>query len=286
MAKIVFFGTPKHVICVPEALKNCGHKVIAVVTQPAKPVGRKQLITASPVALWARKNNVKILDGNLQDIIGELQKLKADLGVLEAYGRIVPQEILDAFPRGIINVHPSLLPKYRGSSPVQATILNGDKTTGITLIKLDTEMDHGSILYQEEAQIKDNDTLDSLQERLFVRSAQILCDLIPKYLSGRVRPYQQNEAEATYTWNTNETKEKAYFDINNPPAPGIIERMARAFYPWPNAWTKWSLFAGASGDKNGKIVKFLPGRKIQLEGKKVVDYKQFKEGYPDFPLEI
>lgn len=276
MARIIFFGTPEHVVCVPEALKRCGHNLVAIVTQPPKPVGRKKIITPSPVAVWSQKNGVKIIDGKPSDIIKELSTLGADLGVLEAYGRILPQTLLNLFPNGIINVHPSLLPKYRGSSPIQAALLNGDQTTGLTIIKLDNEMDHGPVLIQKEFPTQEKDTLETLQERLFKISAEMLCAIIPDYLVGKIILREQDHSKATYTWKTNETKDKAYFDINNPPTKEALENMARAFFPWPCAWTKW----------NEKIIKIFPEDKIQMEGKTKVTFKQFKEGYPNFPLEI
>src|SRR3989344_2820288 len=277
MARIVFFGTPKHVVCVPEELKKAGHEIVAVVPQPPKPVGRKQIITPSPVASWAKVYNIKIFDGNPREIINDLKTLKADIGVLEAYGRILPQELVDhTFTYGIINVHPSLLPKYRGSSPIQAAIFIGDKQTGITVIKLDDQMDHGPILFQKKYPINEDDTLESLQTRLFEESAKILCKVIPDYLEGKIKLVVQKEDDASYTWKTQETKQKAYFDISNAPNLEALDRMARAFYPWPGAWTKWQ----------GKVVKFLPNKMVQIEGKRPVSWKQFKEGYRNFPLEL
>lgn len=284
MAKIVFFGSPDYVLSVPEALLAAGHEIFAVVTQPPKPVGRKQIVTPSPVSEWASKHNIQVLDKKPKEIIQDLKKLNADIGVLESYGEILPAEIINLFPFGIVNVHPSLLPKYRGSSPNQMAILAGDKITGLTVIRLDEKMDNGPILYQQEEEIKNDDTLESLRNRLFQKSANLLVEILPQYLEGKIKTIPQDDSQATYTWNTWETKQKAYFDINNPPSPQVIDRMVRAFYPWPVTWTKWSF--GSAQDKQEKVIKLFPERKIQMEGKNPVSFEEFKRTYPDFPLEI
>ncbi|OGE25799.1 hypothetical protein A3H85_02135 [Candidatus Daviesbacteria bacterium RIFCSPLOWO2_02_FULL_40_8] len=247
---------------------------MAVVTQPPRPVGRKQVVTPSPVSEWAEKNQIPIFDKKPEQIIDELKKLKADVGILESYGEILSSELITLFPHGIINIHPSLLPKYRGSSPNQAVLLNGDSATGITAIKLDSEMDHGPILFQVEKSVYQNDTFKALRERLFADSAITLLEILPQYIAGEIKLRPQDDKKSTYTWKTDQTKAKAYFDINNPPSVEVLDRMSRAFYPWPNAWTKW----------NGKIVKLLPEKKVQIEGKKPVSLEEFLRGYPDFPI--
>jgi|Napbiome12C3dose_1001474.scaffolds.fasta_scaffold00049_29 methionyl-tRNA formyltransferase len=205
---------------------------------------------------------------------------EADLAVVAAYGKILTKEELNTPKYGCINVHPSLLPKYRGPSPIQTAILNGDKTSGITIIKVDEEMDHGPILYQESLELSDKDTFDSLSKKMFLRSAEILPEIINKFVAdtiedfvqGIVQPKEQNHSEATFCKLL--TKEIGYFDINNPPTPEQLDRMIRAYYPWPTAWTKWK----------SKIVKFLPNEMMQMEGKKVISLQDFLNGYPDFPL--
>jgi methionyl-tRNA formyltransferase len=270
----MFFGTPDYVVPIVEKL-NQTFSVVGVVTQPPKPVGRKQIITPSPVSLWAQKNNIRVFDKNPNEHVEELKEFKADVGVLESYGEILSPEVINLFTHGIINVHPSLLPKLRGASPNQAVILSGDKTTGITVIKLDSQMDHGPIIAQEIKDVDPNETFESLREKLFKDSAELLCRVLPEYLAGKVTLKPQDDSKATYTWKTKETKDKAYFDINNPPEPEILNRMIRAFHPWPNAWTKWQ----------DKIVKFYPGKKVQIEGRNIVSLEEFLRGYPDFPIQ-
>ena len=207
---------------------------------------------------------------------------KADLGVIAAYGRILTKNELNAPKYGCINIHPSLLPKYRGPSPIQSAILAGDKTSGITVIKMDEEVDHGPIIYQEQIELSDNDNFDILSKKMFLRAAEVLPQVIEDFVDGKIKPVEQNQAEVSYCDRL--TRKSGYFDLNNPPSPEKLDRMIRAYYPWPGVWTRWSPFAKATGDKNNKIVKFYPEGKIQMEGKKVIPLQDFLNGYPDFPL--
>ncbi len=204
----------------------------------------------------------------------------ADLGVIAAYGKILTQDELEIPKYGCINVHPSLLPKYRGPSPIQAAILNGDKVSGITIIKMDTDVDHGPIIYQEQLELSSIDNFDILSKKMFLMAANILPKVITDFVEGEkspldsssIKPTTQDHAQATYCEHL--TRQSGYFDIANPPSPETLDRMIRAYHPWPGAWTKW----------NGKIVKFLPGGLLQMEGKKAISFKDFLNGYPDFPL--
>lgn len=199
---------------------------------------------------------------------------EADLGVVAAYGKILKKEELNTPKYGLINVHPSLLPKYRGPSPIQAAILNGDKVSGITIIKMDEEVDHGPIIYQESVELSSIDTFDTLSKKMFLRAAEILPQLIEDFRKGKVTPKEQNHREAAFCSML--TRESGYFNISNPPSPEALDRMIRAYYPWPGVWTKWK----------GKIIKFYPEGKIQMEGKKVLTMKDFLNGYPDFSLKL
>lgn len=290
MAKIVFFGTPKYVIPVLEALKGAKHEIAAVVTQPPKPVGRKQELTPSPVAQWAKKRRLPLLtDATAQ----RYAVAKADVGVLASYGRIVPPEVVHAFPHGILNIHPSLLPKYRGASPVEAAIAAGDKQTGVTIMKLDEKLDHGPILAQFTENIKPQDTCASLRERLFRKGAEVLTATLPAYLEGRITPREQDHSKATYTALIK--KEHGFIPVGKLAAAvkdgtraAELERLVRAFYPWPGAWTNVHINRKSSIVNRLKILKtHVEGGKlildqVQLEGKKPVSWQQFKQGYPQF----
>lgn len=201
---------------------------------------------------------------------------QADLAVVAAYGRILTPAELNAPKYGSVNVHPSLLPKYRGPSPIQSAILNGDKVSGITIIKMDEEVDHGPIIYQEEIELSDKDNFDFLSKKMFLRSAEVLPKIIEDFIQGKIQPKKQNHNEATFCKIL--TRESGYFDINPPagglPSSEILDRMIRAYYPWPGTWTRW----------NGKIVKLHPGGVIQMEGKKAIPLRDFLNGYPNFPI--
>ncbi len=204
------------------------------------------------------------------DLVNQLPE--ADLAVVAAYGKILTNDELNAPKFGSINVHPSLLPRYRGPSPIQSAILNGDKTSGITIIKMDQEIDHGPIIYAEEFILSEQDTFDSLSKKMFLRANEFLPHVITDFVSGKIKPVLQNDSQASFCKLI--TKKDGYFDITNPPSQEKLNRMIRAYYPWPTVWTKW----------NNKIVKFYPEGKIQMEGKKILSLKDFLNGYPDFPL--
>ncbi len=197
---------------------------------------------------------------------------QADLGVVAAYGKILSKIELEAPKFGCINVHPSLLPKYRGASPIQTAILSGDRATGVTIIKMDESVDHGPILYQSTLELSDKDSFDILSKKMFQLAAEILPKIIKDFTEGKITPIPQIHEDATFCGHL--TKEHGYFDINNPPSAEVLDRKIRALYPWPGVFTRW---------KN-KIVKLLPENMIQMEGKKAISFKDFLNGYPDFPL--
>ena len=197
---------------------------------------------------------------------------EADLAVVAAYGKILTKEELSSPKYGCINIHPSLLPKYRGPSPIQAAILNGDVVSGITVIKLAAEVDHGPIIYQDQFVLSGNDNFDTLSKKMFLRAAQILPKIIEDFVQDKLILKPQDNSKATYC--PLYTRNSGYFDINSPPEPEKLDRMIRAYYPWPGVWTKW----------NNKIVKFLPGGLAQMEGGKPTPWKVFLNNYPDFPV--
>ena len=197
----------------------------------------------------------------------------SDLAVVAAYGQILTSEQLNTPRYGCLNVHPSLLPKYRGPSPIQKAILNSELTTGITIIKMDEEVDHGPIIFQVTLELSEADNFDILSKKMFARAAEILPKLIEKFIKGEIKPVEQNHEIATYCEKL--SRESGYFDINSPPSADALHRMIRAYYPWPGVWTRW----------NNKIIKFLPDYMIQMEGKKAISLKDFLNGYPDFPIQ-
>lgn len=270
--QIVFFGTPKEVVPVLENLVKHFH-VSAVVTAPDKPVGRKQIMTPPPTKVFAEEHNIPVLQPvSLKGAKNELEGLNSDLYVVAAYGKIIPLDILNIPQYGAINIHPSLLPLYRGPTPIQTTLLDGTKETGISFIKMDAEMDHGPILHQMPFRLSKTDTFDWLMQVMFKQAAMILPQVIENYVSGETQPQPQDDTQATYTKIL--SKEDGKIDIDNPPISEKLDAMTRAFYPWPNVWT--------IVNDNGKEVriKFLPEKRIQMEGKQPVYLKDFINGYP------
>jgi methionyl-tRNA formyltransferase len=237
--KVIYMGTPD--FSVPSLLSLIEQtEVIAVVTQPDKKVGRKQELTESPVRKVALVNKIQILQpdkikGN-SDFIKQIKLLQPDLIVVVAYGFLLPKEILDIPKYGVINIHASLLPKYRGASPIQTAILNGDKETGVTIMLIDDKMDTGPVLSQRTITITDTDNFESLHDKLAQLGSELLSDTLPKYICGEIKPVAQNEAEATYCKIL--TKEDGKIDWNK--SAEEIERQVRAFTPWPGAWTVWN----------------------------------------------
>lgn len=270
--RIIFFGTPDFVNPILTTIQENGW-LVGVVTAPNKPVGRTQEITPSKVAVVAQEFKVPILKPEkLTDITRQLRKLKPDLYIVAAYGKIISQNILNIPKFGALNIHPSLLPKYRGASPIQNSILNGDELSGVSIIQMDVEIDHGPLVFTTEIRLSKQDNFDTLSKKMFKETATVLPDIITNFIGGKLVVKEQNHKLATFTKIIK--KEDSYFHIDNPPSKKKLNRMIRAFYPWPTVWTRW----------NGKVVKFYPKSLIQMEGKKPVPLKDFLNGYPNFPL--
>lgn len=263
---IIFFGASQFVLPILDVLKANYNLSLVLTTE-------KEISDAVPS--WCMENEVKYVSIIKidQNIVQKIVCEKPEFAILAYFRLILPKKLLSIFPEGIINIHPSLLPKYRGPTPVQTAIKNGDKTTGVTIIKLDEEVDHGAIFTQTEEPILADDTANSLHRKLFLKGAELLVENINKYLNKTLKPKEQNHENATYTQRL--TRENGYIDINNPPAKKNLDRLVRAYYPWPGVWTRQII--------NGKssIIKFLPRQKVQVEGKKPVSIKDFLNGYPE-----
>lgn len=241
--KIVFFGTSDFVAPVRDVLKD-KFDLVASFTSPEQKI---------------EKN--------------ELEKLNPDLFVVASFGKILKKEILDVPRYGALNLHPSLLPKYRGPSPVQSAILNGNEETGITIIKMDEKMDHGPILFQKKEKTNGDDTFEILAHRLFQIGANYLYQTIQQYIRGSLKPVSQDESKATFTKLI--SKSDGQIQLANPPVNEKLDRMIKAYFPWPGIWFKTKI-GGAD-----KILKLLPSQKIQVEGKNPMSYKDFENGYSE-----
>jgi methionyl-tRNA formyltransferase len=271
--KVVFFGTPDPVVPILETLTK-HYQVVAVVTAPDQKAGRKQLLTPSPVKVFAQSHSIKVFQPEKLKIENwKLEIPQTDLIIVAAYGKLIPNTILETAKFGAVNIHPSLLPKYRGPTPIQTALLNGEKTSGITFIKMDAELDHGPILQQIPFTLEKTDTFEWLMQTKFAQAAVMLPNVINEYVSGKLKPEAQNDSEATYTKII--TKQDGFIDLENPPDEEILNRMIRAYHPWPTVWTKVRI-------KNKELrIKFLPKQMLQMEGKNAVTIKDFSNGYPE-----
>lgn len=246
--KIVFMGTPDYAVSTLETLINSQHEVAAVFAQPDKPVGRKQILTPPPVKVCAESHNIPVFQPNtLRDgtAFEILKQINPDLIVVVAYGKILPKEILDLPKFGCVNGHASLLPKYRGASPIQWCIVCGETETGITTMLMDEGLDTGDILETERVQIGSEETAEELFERLSVISANLMIDTIEKLEKGEITPKRQGE-NASYAPIIK--KEMARLDFNK--SAKEIHNAIRGYYSWPCAFFMM----------NGKRVKVISAK--------------------------
>jgi len=292
-------GTPDFAAPSLQALiDNVHFSVAAVVTQPDRPAGRNGQLKSSPVKLLALEHGLPILQPeevkDSPELVKAIQSITPDAIVVVAYGKILPEEILDIPEYGIVNIHASLLPKYRGASPVVVAILNGDEFTGVTLMKIDLKMDTGPIIASSEPlPIEKTDTAESLGQKLARIGADLLIDALPRYLEGEITPTPQDDSQATYVKLIQ--KEDGQIDWNE--SEELIVRKVRAFHPWPSAYTFWNdrmlkiLEAEVVPEVDtpkGTIAKIdnrlfigkLHINRLQLAGKPAVSGQEFLQGYP------
>jgi methionyl-tRNA formyltransferase len=234
--RIVFMGTPEFAVPSLKSLADAGHEIIAVVTQPDRPRGRGCELSPSPVKVFSIKANYRVLQYEKLRIEGvdDLKSLAPDLIVTAAYGQILSQEILDIPKFGVLNVHASLLPKYRGAAPIQWAVINGEKKSGVTIMKTAFSLDSGDILTVRETEISENETAGELFERLAVIGAVALIDGICLIESGKAVYTPQNHADATYYKTIK--KEDARIDFTR--TAKEIKDFVRGMNPSPTAFTE------------------------------------------------
>jgi methionyl-tRNA formyltransferase len=254
----VFFGTPSFALSPLETLTQGSDEVVAVVTQPDREKGRGRKVIASPVKEVALQKGLSILQPEKVKEVSFQEKLKgfgADLFVVAAYGQILSKTVLSLPKYGAMNIHASLLPKYRGSAPIAWAILNGEKKTGITTMLMDEGMDTGDILLQSEIPIHEDETAETLHDRLAFLGAQLLSETLEKMKRGEIHPTPQDHSKATYAPMLK--KEDGQIDWTK--GAEEIDRQVRAFHPWPGAYTEWQ----------GQILKICKGevRKGKATGK-------------------
>ena len=231
--RIVFMGTPLFAVPIFNILAE-NYNVVAVVTQPDKLVGRKQILTPSPIKKASALYNIPVLQPvKIRDEYEKVLKYKPDMIVTCAYGQILPKELLDYPKYKCINVHASLLPKLRGGAPIHHAIMDGYDKTGITIMYMDVLMDAGDIISQSETNITKDDTLGSLHDRLSEMGKDLLLETLPNIINGNINPLKQDENEVTYGYNITKEDEKIDFTKSNIE----VDNKVRALNPSPGAYT-------------------------------------------------
>ena len=260
--KIIFFGTPSVSAEVLQVLFDAGYEISLVVTNPDQPVGRKHVITPSPVKVLAKKLGLPVLQPEKLDL-EFLSELKAKgqglIAIIVAYGKIIPQNIIDAFPLGMLNIHYSLLPKYRGASPVEQAILSGDEKTGVTIQKLVFKLDAGPVVAVREFPIDNQVTTPELKNNLTELGGELLLETLPKYLAEEITPTEQDESEASHCGKI----KKEDGEIHENDSDISKWRKYRAFFGWPGVF-----YFDESGKRNKVTLATFENNKFVI--KKVV----------------
>ncbi|RDV83452.1 methionyl-tRNA formyltransferase [Ammonifex thiophilus] len=249
--RLVFMGTPAFAIPSLEALTRAGHELVLVVTQPDRPKGRGGKLTPPPVKEWALRYGLPCLQPvRLKDpaFLAALREAEPEVIVVVAYGKILPPEVLNLPPRGCINLHASLLPKYRGAAPIQHALLSGEKETGVTTILMDEGMDTGDILLQESLVVGEEENFGSLHDRLAQLGAELLCRTLSLWKEGKIKPKPQDHSQATYAPPLRSEDEIIRWEE---PAEKI-KNLVRALDPAPGARTFWQ----------GKVLKIWRARAL------------------------
>lgn len=295
---IVFMGTPDFGVPILEGLIE-KYNVIGVVTQPDKKVGRHQKVCHTPIKVVAMDHDIPVLQPNdIKNEYSEIIDLKPDMIVTCAYGQIIPKILLDTPRYGCVNVHASLLPKYRGGAPIHKAIMDGEAKTGITIMYMDVLMDSGDIISQSETIIKDEDNLESLHDRLSIIGRDLLLETIPLIINGEARRIKQDESQVTYAYNIKREDEKIDFNKSS----REIFNHIRGLNPFPGAFTTLEgkvikVYSSRMSDrvfmqhKNGEIVALYKDgigvstmdseiiiTSIKIEGKKQVSVRDYLNG--------
>ena len=271
-------GTPEFAVCSLQALLDNDYQVLAVFTTPDRKKGRGQAMAISPVKELALKHRIQLFQPefiNKEEWIGVIEEINPDLIVVAAYGQIISKAILDIPKYGCINVHASLLPKYRGASPIHFALLNGETETGVTIMKLDEGMDTGEIIHSAKIKILKHDNLETLHDKLAVAGADLLVKTLPGFLKGKFKPYPQDDDLATYS----KILTKKDGRINWEKSSDKILNMIRAYNPWPGTFTNWE----------GKCLKILAAEISEREfdpGKIVIEGSKFYIGTADKAISV
>lgn len=310
--KIIFMGTPDFSVPTLQALIDSDHEVVACYTQPDKPKGRGNKLQKTPVKELCEAYNIPVYQPERirrKENVEIFQQIEADVAVVIAYGQILPASILNAPKYGCINIHASLLPKYRGAAPYQWAVINGEKTTGITTMQMDVGMDTGDMLLTAEIAIEDNETAGSLHDKLMVLGGPLILETLDKLEKNMLEPIIQDDEQATHA----PLLSKEFGRIDWTKTTNEIERLIRGLYPWPSSYTYLNgillkiygcqflkedanelwIQQGVNEWVPGTICKILPKlgfvvtckdgflliTELQLEGKKRMDAPSFMRGF-------
>lgn len=295
--KIIYMGTPDFAVPALKSLASSEHEVCAVFTQPDKPRGRKMILTPPEVKVCAQSLNIPVYQPESMkngDALEIINQYNPDVIVVAAYGKILPKAVLDAPKFGCVNIHGSLLPKYRGAAPIQQSVLNGDRVTGITTMLMDVGLDTGNILLTEETQIGENETSGELFDRLAELGGNLILKTLSALEKGEITPKKQDESLATHTSKI----DKSLCPIDFSKSAFEVHNKVRGLNPWPVATTKiggknikvYSTRLCLKSGKNGEVISTKPlvvacGEKsveileLQPEGKKRMTADAFLAGH-------
>lgn len=235
--KVVFMGTPDFAVSTLEAIYEAGHEIVLVVTQPDKPRGRGKEMQFPDVKVWALEHDLPVYQPvkiKEEEAIEYLRGYEADVFVVAAFGQILPKAILDMPPLGCVNVHASLLPKYRGAAPIQWAVINGDKVSGVTTMQMGVGLDDGDMLLKEEVELAEDETGGSLFDRLAIVGGKLCVETIEGLKAGTVKAIPQNEDEATHVGMI----KKSMGEMDFEKSAVELERLIRGLNPWPSAFTR------------------------------------------------
>lgn len=306
--RTIFMGTSEFAVEILEALVNTEYNIVSVYTQPDKKSGRDQEVKSSAVKIFSEKNKIPVFQPDKFDsaTIEEIKLQKPDMIILAAYGKIIPASILKIPGFGVLNAHASLLPKYRGPSPIQNALLNGEKETGVTIMLIDEHIDTGDILGQKATAIDKNETASELTKKLAKVSSKFLIEILPQWIERKIIPKKQDDSLATLCQLIKKSDGKIIWSDD---AESIHNR-CRAFNPWPGIFCFWEKDDSLKRIKLNKISLLKSGpeskhaigealqlgenvgiqtalgvillEEIQLEGKPNMKIEEFLNGYPDF----
>ena len=300
--KTVFFGTPEFAVPILDALEDAGRMPLAVVCQPDRPSGRGRKLKPPAVKLWALERGIEVLQPEKQkepEFLERLESLEMDLGLVAAFGQLIPKRVLALPPKGFINVHPSLIPKYRGAAPMQWTLIRGDAQTGVSILAVTPRLDDGDVLLQESVAVPQDMGMEALHDLLAVLGGRLLVEVVETMEQGPIQGQPQDAQQVI--WAPALTKEDGRLDWSRPALE--LHNRIRGVQPWPGAWShlqgrllkihaarvaegdaEESAEAGSVVEAEGERIRVACGEgsllltEMQLEGKKRLDTRSFLAG--------